>query len=222
MVIKRQGFTLVELLIVMAILAMMIVIMVGILNPGALVNKGYDARKKKDVNRIKIAFEEYYSDKKCYPTNDIVDSLGLLDDGNCGGGAFAPWLPIWPCDPKKTHYLIFTEPVACPSWFKVATKLNNLSDRDIPANIPAAMGGEITRATANYGVSSTNIFWIDTFIDPRCLPADTCFTNFSGSCEPITAGCLGDNCYLSSTGPRCQFLECKVDCCVGTEVTSCP
>jgi prepilin-type N-terminal cleavage/methylation domain-containing protein len=166
MVIK-SGFTLVELVVVMAILAIIIVITVGVFNPVAQMNKVYDVRAKKDVNRIKIAFEEYANDNKgCFPiVNESGDPLGLLSDAGCNTDAFAPWLSTWPCNPKGKHYLIYTEPKACPSWFKVATKLDNLKDMDIPVGISPStvMGGEITGLTANYGASSTNIKWWDGF-----------------------------------------------------------
>ena len=63
----RKGFTLIELMVVVTILAIMSMILVGIINPIALVNRGRDARRKKDLARIKTAFEEYYNDKGCYP-----------------------------------------------------------------------------------------------------------------------------------------------------------
>ncbi|MCX6727031.1 MAG: type II secretion system protein, partial [Candidatus Shapirobacteria bacterium] len=123
----KKGFTLIELLVVMAILAIIMTIMVGILDPAALLNKGYDAQKKKDVNRIKVAFEEYANDNKgCFPTEAVINDKGLLIDSNCNKNVFAPWLSSWPCAPQGKHYLIYTEPSNCPKWFKVATKLDNL------------------------------------------------------------------------------------------------
>ena len=44
---KKKGFTLVELLIVMAILLMMATMMVGTLNSVGIFNKARDARRKK-------------------------------------------------------------------------------------------------------------------------------------------------------------------------------
>jgi prepilin-type N-terminal cleavage/methylation domain-containing protein len=237
MVIKR-GFTLVELLVVMAILAIMMMIMIGILNPIALVNRGYDARKKKDVNRIKIAFEEYANDNGgCFPTNDyilgkrngVVDQTkNLLSDANCNTNAFAPWLDSWPCTPQGKHFLIFTDPTSptCARWFKIATKLDNLSDTDIPITLSAAMGGEITRYTANYGVSSTNINWNDG-ADLNCTKfashydEEYCYERsiIDGGCARHTIlrqnGTPTDfcnsagNCYVQSD---CE-LGCEVSCC---------
>jgi len=67
---KKKGFTLVELLIVMAILLMMATMMVGTLNSVGIFNKARDARRKKDIGRIKIAFEDYYNDKGCYKSDE--------------------------------------------------------------------------------------------------------------------------------------------------------
>ena len=121
---NKKGFTLVELLIVMAILLMMATMMVGTLNSVGIFNKARDARRKKDIGRIKIAFEDYYNDKSCYPSPTIVSNLMLAT--NCGTGVFKPWLPSWPCDPNGTPYQIATDAFgvnACAKWFKVLTKL---------------------------------------------------------------------------------------------------
>ena len=101
---KRNGFTLVELLIVMAIIIILAIMMMGILNPAALVNKGYDAQRKKDLNRIKTSFEEYFNDNGKYPSGSLL--LDLANKTNCKSNIFAPYLTPWPCDPNGNPYKI--------------------------------------------------------------------------------------------------------------------
>jgi len=213
---KKKGFTLVELLIVMAILLMMATMMVGTLNSVGIFNKARDARRKKDIGRIKIAFEDYYNDKSCYPSPTIVSNLMLAT--NCGTGVFKPWLPSWPCDPNGTPYQIATDAFgvnACAKWFKVLTKLENKSDADIPVGWNQGdgweyytLGGSATSATANFGVSSPNVVWSDVRIDPECEAYSGCYYRPDiGLCNSIT-GCVGPNCYLG----LCQD-KCRMECC---------
>lgn len=157
---KKNGFSLVELLVVFTILAILITSAVSAINPVALMNRGKDARMKKDLSRIKVAFEEYYSDKNCFPDQTIVD--GLMLSNNCGKQIFAPWLPSWICDPGENPYIIAVDQSACPKWYKVLTNLRNKKDSDIQKDwytgIKNITGG-YTNNDVNYGVSSQNILW---------------------------------------------------------------
>ena len=60
----NKAFTLVELLVVMTILVILTTMMIGIFNAIGITNKGRDAQRKKDLNRIKVAFEEYLTINK--------------------------------------------------------------------------------------------------------------------------------------------------------------
>lgn len=62
---KNSGFTLVELLVVIAFLAIIAVIIINALRSSLW--KGNDAKRKADLDRIKIALEEYEKDHNCYP-----------------------------------------------------------------------------------------------------------------------------------------------------------
>jgi len=132
---KKKAFTLVELLIVIAILLIMIVILIGILNPIALVNRAKDSRRKKDLGRIRVAFEEYFNDKGCYPNDLHPESwlTNLMSPGNCGSSSvFGKWLRPWPCDPNGDPYEILTGyDDKCPKWFKILATLENKKDSSI-------------------------------------------------------------------------------------------
>lgn len=159
---NKNGFTLVELLIVMTIIAILVVMLIGIINPIALVNKGRDAQTKKDLTRIRIAFEEYYSDKECFPNQIIVDSL--MNSTNCGKSVFSPWLNRWLCGSGDIPYKIVVEGSDCPQWYKIMSNLRNKKDEDIPADwysVNRNITGGYTNLEVNYGVSSQNISWSD-------------------------------------------------------------
>jgi len=85
----NHGFTLIEILIVVAILA--ILILMSIFYYQRHLMRSRDARRKSDLAKIKVAFEEYYNDHYCYP--DPVLTL------NCGSDDLSPYLKGVLCDP---------------------------------------------------------------------------------------------------------------------------
>jgi len=207
---KKNGFTLTELLIVMAITGILSIAIAGILNPTVLVNKGKDSQRKKDLNRIKIAFEEYFNDKGYYPQDVYTWNIPT----NCNSGSvFSPYLSPWPCDPNGENYKI----VVGKNEFRVITNLGNKEDKDIPDGWYSR--GDSYRLDTwtindvNYGVSSSNILWYDVIVrDYSMCNTSQCNAEDSGTCEDRTSsGCSGDNCYYSYGG-LCDPV-CKTTCC---------
>lgn len=222
---KSRAFTLVELLIVMAILIILAVIMVAIINPIALTGKGLDARRKKDIGRIRVAFEEYQSDKGCYPSEEVVG--GLMLESSCRSNIFEPWLNNWPCDPATGRpYIVIVGPnqSTCPSWFRILVNLENREDPEIPDGWYLRGDdyhiGAYGIEDVNYGTSSTNVSWDDYVLDSSCRwyadnhSFDECYVKSvgGGGCSgAINNACSGDNCYARND---CHLTDiCKVSCC---------
>ena len=223
-----RGFTLVELLIVMTIVAILAMAMTGNLDPIALINRGGDVRRKKDIRRIKIAMEEYMGDKGVLPNRDLVDQLN--DEGTCGSDVFSPWLPNWPCDPSGgTYKVAIDNEEDPPAWFKVLTKLRNDNDNDIPewwGNYEPetyVVRGGYSNTEINFGVSSSNIVWYDRAGLEDCILVGLgqCYERQPGdenSCQGANGGlwCDGDNCFLNTDcTDECRASHCKSS---GTEV----
>lgn len=208
----RQGFSLVEVLIVIMILIVLMTIMVMVINPIAMMEKATDARMKKDLGRIRVAFEEYRSDKKGFP--DALLAAELMDKDNCGTDVFAPWLTSWPCDPRGNPYQILVEGGDTPQWFKVVTKLDNEDDQDIPDQI-RQMEEQNSGGTAfNYGVSSTNVLWYDRFGCNLAYDGVTgelqCYVGVPSACGHVGSNCArGEMCNVS----RDCSVFCRVECC---------
>jgi len=155
---NRRGFTLIEILIAFSILVLLALL--GFMAWQNQAAKARDARRKADIKRLNIAFEDYYGDKDCYPAADILQ--------NCGGGQLRPYLdqPL-PCDPL-THtpycYIYDSTAPACQE-FRILASLENASDPDIGklgcAGTTAFCGYETECNTFgsgfNYGFSSSNI-----------------------------------------------------------------
>jgi hypothetical protein len=194
------------------------------LNPTSQVDKANDARRKKDLAKIKVAFEEYYNDKGCYPSGELLENLN--NDSSCGTGVFSPWIEEWPCDPTmKTAYYVFTQEVGCPGWFKLITNLSNQNDRDIPMGWytldiyqDSFIGdGSLSTEKANYGTSSTNKIWYEITLSDKCESKGRCYQLSSTNACQLTKAphdrCQdSNNCYVD----RQCLPECKVsECCDG-------
>jgi prepilin-type N-terminal cleavage/methylation domain-containing protein len=70
---KNFGFTLVELLIVITLIAILAVAIVATLNPIEQINRARDARYKNDASELLAAIERYYASTQEYPWQ-VVDS----------------------------------------------------------------------------------------------------------------------------------------------------
>ena len=219
----KNGFSLVEILIVITIIAMLAMAAIGALNPGVLTNRAFDARRKKDIGRIKVALEEYYNDHLCYPSGS--DLVAINSDTNCNRSIANFSLNPWPCDPAtKAHYKVSVGPgLSCPKWFKVFALLQNKKDSEIPANWDSQIqhvgdpSATFSNGEVNFGSSSGNVTWSERVLGPGCNPA-ICNSQFlNGDCNSNNSG-LGGGCHQSET-TRCYMQtgcgnpECEVSSC---------
>lgn len=161
----QRAFTLIELLIVVVFLAIMAVIVISALRSSLL--RGNDARRKSDMNRIKIAIEEYEKDHNCYPP------ISLL---NCDPGTgLQPYLNKIPCDPTtgQSYSYEVDDTRACADWYRLFGNLQ------LPASLTGS-GYIASNGTAVYCQISENA--------PDCNLSDmgTYYACKSGVCVPIS------------------------------------
>jgi len=214
---RQAGFTLVELLIVIAILVIMAVILIGTLNPIVLVGKAHDARRKSDLNKIKTTFEEYFNDKGIYPPQGDIDNWNK--SGNCDKAIdskydISKYVAVLPCDPNGNIYYVYTT----TDTFRVITNLENKLDKDIPVNWYKENNGYtlisvITKDTVNYGVSSPNIIWYAGERDFTGCNFLNCLWKNGNFCdEKVGVGCSGVNCYYGGgcINSNCQLRDGEV------------
>src|SRR5581483_12201483 len=64
---KQHGYTLIELLIVFSIMSILLTTIAIIINPSLQFKKARDARRKTDIQRLKVALEAYYNENGHYP-----------------------------------------------------------------------------------------------------------------------------------------------------------
>lgn len=142
---KQQGLTLIEILIVISIL--MILILLIFFTSFRQLSKGRDGRRKSDLEKIKVAFEDYYNDNNCYPDETVLN--------DCDGDSFRPYLDTIPCDPaSKEPYLYMASDGGICKGYRLLAKLENKDDPAISgAGCDAETGCGYGDPDYNYGVS---------------------------------------------------------------------
>jgi general secretion pathway protein G len=157
---KSAGFTMIELLIVMVILALLLVVGLGSFMSSQ--RKSRDSARKTDIQNIARSLEFYYNDKGAYPIYTGKD--GIL--GQDWGEAFVDpdnvstlYMNLLPMDPGgSTYYYTSSD----GSQFQLYAILENENDGDVNksgGSVQVYTGtdcGVESSITCNYGIASTN------------------------------------------------------------------
>lgn len=174
---KNLGFTLIEVLIIVSIIAILTIILKS--STSQQINKADDSEAKSDLYRLKIAFEEYYTDHSCYPPAEWFDS-----PADCGSNHLTPYLAQIPCDKNTSFpYVLETDDTTC-NWFKLYATLS------LPGNDEQAISQRSPSGSTkgNYGVSSTNTLvtvYYDPASEPPTPPASSNPTNLYYYCSSL-------------------------------------
>ncbi len=153
---ERRGFSLIEIIIVVTIIAVLFVVAAAMLGPQMA--KGRDARRKADLEKIKKAFEDYASDRGQYPP------IGVLTHcGDASATALSGYLNEIPCDPFDNSpylYMPFPDATDTTGGFRVYAHLEVDTDPVIESlRCNAGIGCGLSVMTVanpekyNYGVS---------------------------------------------------------------------
>lgn len=159
-----QGFTLVELLIALTIVA--ILAAAAILYMRGQLFKANDARRKADLEKIRVAVEEYEKDHNCYPPPELMTC-------NPGTG-LKPYLDKIPCDPVTGNSYVYEYDTAktCSDWFRLFANFQNFTD--LPDSGYRDLSGNSV-----YCISSPNA------LSCRYVNLKDYYACVSGSCVPI-------------------------------------
>lgn len=107
---SSPGFTLIELVIVIGILAILAVFVLAVVNPVEQFAKARDAQRKADLGQIQKSLEQYYQDNGRYPANNgsyqITDVNGQAVPWG-GASGWNPYMNLVPSDPLSTHTYIY-------------------------------------------------------------------------------------------------------------------
>ena len=191
----QSGFSMIELLVTLTLLGILFVILLLVFQTP--IARAKDARAKRHLNDLKVAFEEYYNDNYCYPPTTWFDEI---DD--CGSDQFAPYIDRIECDPSSNlPYYVELDGTGC-DWFRIYTNLE-IPDEELYVYDGSGIDGY------NYGISSSNT-WIKVNPEPEeqlyyCQAIDNCSSynsllwdctpnysdeNCSGACASHTGSCV--------------------------------
>lgn len=124
---KKKGFTLIEILVAITILATLTVGAIATLNPVGQINKSQDAVRLKDLQSLKLALDLYYNDKNCYPAQSSAFTTAL-NSGTQWKEGNTVYMSKVPKDPTQNPYSYITDQIICPQWATVFAKLSRSSN----------------------------------------------------------------------------------------------
>lgn len=113
----------VELLIVVAIIAIFMSVIVALLDPIRQLEKARDALRKHDAVEIKNALDAYYNDHSCYPAS--VPFGGQWKEGSAIYMAKVPQDPDYP---NKSYVYKTNTAETCPQWGVIFSNLSEAVD----------------------------------------------------------------------------------------------
>lgn len=118
----KEGFTLVELMIVIAIIALLTgIIMTNLTSSRA---KSRDGKRISDLGQIQLALSLYYDRCKQYPIQDLAGGPSITDASNCPTGiTLGTFIATVPTAPDGKNYDYFVDNATKPADYVLHTTL---------------------------------------------------------------------------------------------------
>ena len=162
-----RGFTLIEIIIAIALFSIFIAGAINILDPAAQLQKANDARRKSDLSQIQKALETYYNDFAKYPPSSPSYKIMFPDNTELSwGGQFGSYMVELPKDSKSSQsYIYFSTGQAYYLYASLERKNKdsqvcnpdgNSATDDKCTNSPASASCG-SGVVCNFGVSSPNV-----------------------------------------------------------------
>ncbi|RJQ37038.1 prepilin-type N-terminal cleavage/methylation domain-containing protein [Candidatus Microgenomates bacterium] len=183
---SRRGFTLIEMIVVVAIFAIISTLTILVIGPRAQLQKANDAKRQNDLQKIKTSLDAFYNDHNKYPL-----ALGELSSGN-----YIKSIPKDPSCPKtgtcsKDYVYLAENNNSNPQWF---TLFSSKESKDLAPNCPYVCAG-VDSSVYNFcsfegSVSSPCTLASAT---PSCTPRPGCLDALPHPCkipEPAEGWCL--------------------------------
>jgi type II secretion system protein G len=162
---NKKGFTLIEMLVVMAIIGVLAAI--SLVSFQTAQTKSRDSQRKSDLKQIANSLETYLNDKGEYPENSLnYEIVGCEDVGagptTCSWGSEwsdendTIYMPLLPADPNSgSNYYYESD----GSSYQLYARLENTLDGAIPtlSEAPANYGVSCGNYNCNFGVASSNL-----------------------------------------------------------------
>ncbi len=156
---NKFGFTLVELLVVMAIIGVLASLGVGSFMTAQM--RGRDAQRKSDLKQISNSLELFYADHGQYPSasGTTIGACEYPAGTSCGwgSGTFTDGKTVYfktvPVDPSTAYnYVYRVVPSSSNQKFQLFAYLENTQDIDLISGLTVSCGGH----NCNFAVTSAN------------------------------------------------------------------
>ena len=135
---SNTGFTLIELVVVIGILAVLFAIVLIAINPGKQFKAANDTKRRSDVNAILNAVYSYSADKQGALPSGIGTSDTAISDAGIGTAFCTDLAPVYianlPYDPKNTD-------VGCSTGYNTGYTIMQGTSGRITVKAPSAESG---------------------------------------------------------------------------------
>lgn len=167
---RHEGFTLLEIVVVIGILAILSSSVLVFLNPFEQFKKAEDAKRRSDLSQIQKSLESYYNDHARYPAVDAsthqiyAQSSGQNPVIIDWGTSWSPYMTVLPKDPSYTKNYVYYASADGQTYYIFASLDRGVNDPqacnkgNACLSLPTlGLSGTSCGATCNYGVSSPNV-----------------------------------------------------------------
>lgn len=144
---SNKGITLIELLIVMALISILAVALWG--NFFTSLTKGRDSRRKQDLDAVSKSIELYYNDSKSYPQPTQIIWGTVFTNPTDSSVIYMQKLPTDPAYPSSNYCYSSNG-----TYYKI---YGNLENKEDPKIIPTVACPPASTTYYNYGISSPNV-----------------------------------------------------------------
>ncbi len=108
----KKAFTLIELLLAMALLAILAILLIG--NFTTTLKRGRDSQRKNDLNQLQKVLELYYDDNNTYPPFTDIFNKKLCTADDCNSSTSVTYMVKTPRDPSTAYTYVYV-PAPTPS-----------------------------------------------------------------------------------------------------------
>jgi prepilin-type N-terminal cleavage/methylation domain-containing protein len=160
-----SGFTLVEILVVIALIGVIVTALLFTLNPLEQLRKSNDGKRKSDLAQIQRGLELYYNDNGSYPASSGTFTIMNGAISVPWGSAWTPYISILPKDPTSSRsYVYFSN--SGQSYYLYASLERGTKDLQVCtggncSGFSSGISGFPTTAACgtacNFGLSSPNV-----------------------------------------------------------------
>ena len=142
------GFTMVELVVTMGVIAVLVVAAVSIIRPADYIKRSNDTRRMSDLKVLQAAIEQYYGNENGYPaTGTIPITTGAAWTFNS-----ITYLTTTPKDPKSpTQDYYYAKDVTCGGTSLIGAYV-------LCANLEASSGSCTISSPSSYNYCVVNPF----------------------------------------------------------------